>query len=284
MLREALQQVISLRALLPSEIVQKWQEIVNLLAEIIHVPAALVMKLELPNIKVFVSSESSGRTFAVLTFAFGQPAEAFAGFICPLAFLEAMAMAYQTGQRPDDALKSWQELYDVAQSAGFTLAAAEAAFEMAGIYSSKKDPVNAISYYSLAEKGWKATGNTARRIDALTSEASLLFQQGEGDKSVQIDEELLPLQKSSKNSTGQFITDLAMAEILQPKGDLDRRTTLKDAEICAVSGSLTLPNVEPKLVLELYGRECDLADKQGILFKHLSHWKKPCSLPALLSI
>jgi PAS domain S-box-containing protein len=43
----------------PSEIVQKWQEIVNLLAEIIHVPAALVMKLEPPNIKVLVSSESS---------------------------------------------------------------------------------------------------------------------------------------------------------------------------------------------------------------------------------
>ena len=47
----------------PSEIVQKWQEIVNLLAEIIHVPAALVMKLEPPNIKVFVSSESSGSPY-----------------------------------------------------------------------------------------------------------------------------------------------------------------------------------------------------------------------------
>ncbi len=47
----------------PSEIVQKWQEIVNLLAEIIHVPAALVMKLEPPNINVFVSSESSGNPY-----------------------------------------------------------------------------------------------------------------------------------------------------------------------------------------------------------------------------
>lgn len=197
---------------------------------------------------------------------FQRPAAFQAAMSLPyprVAFLEAMAMAYQTGQRPDDALKSWQELYDVAQSAGFTLAAAEAAFKMAGIYSSKKEPLKAISYYSLAEKGWKAAGNTARRIDALTSEASLLFQQGEGDKSVQIDEELLPLQKSSKNSTGQFITNLAMAEILQPKGDLDRTAqALKDAE-SVLSPDLTLPNVEPKLVLELYGRECDLADKQG---------------------
>ena len=41
----------------PFEIVQKWQEIVNIIAEIIHVPSALVMKVEPPNIKVFVSSE-----------------------------------------------------------------------------------------------------------------------------------------------------------------------------------------------------------------------------------
>jgi len=43
----------------PSEIVTKWQEIVNLLAEIMHVPAALVMQVEPPNIKVFVSSDSA---------------------------------------------------------------------------------------------------------------------------------------------------------------------------------------------------------------------------------
>ena len=40
----------------PIEIVHKWQEIVNIIAEIIHVPSALVMKVEPPNIKVFVSS------------------------------------------------------------------------------------------------------------------------------------------------------------------------------------------------------------------------------------
>jgi hypothetical protein len=44
----------------PFEIVQKWQEIVNIIAEIMHVPSALVMKVDPPNIKVFVSSESNG--------------------------------------------------------------------------------------------------------------------------------------------------------------------------------------------------------------------------------
>jgi PAS domain S-box-containing protein len=47
----------------PSEIVGKWQEIVDLLAEIMHVPSALVMKFEPPNITVFVSSESKGNPY-----------------------------------------------------------------------------------------------------------------------------------------------------------------------------------------------------------------------------
>jgi len=47
----------------PSEIVQKWQEIVDLLAEIMHVPSALIMEVEPPNIKVFVSSESKGNRY-----------------------------------------------------------------------------------------------------------------------------------------------------------------------------------------------------------------------------
>jgi PAS domain S-box-containing protein len=42
----------------PAEIVKKWQEIVDLLAEIVRVPSALIMQVEPPNIKVFVSSDS----------------------------------------------------------------------------------------------------------------------------------------------------------------------------------------------------------------------------------
>jgi len=47
----------------PPEIVGKWQEIVDLLAEIMHVPSALVMKVEPPNITVFLSSESKGNPY-----------------------------------------------------------------------------------------------------------------------------------------------------------------------------------------------------------------------------
>src|SRR6476661_2079507 len=44
----------------PSEIMRKWQEIVNLLAEIMHVPSASIMRADPPHIKVFVSSTSEG--------------------------------------------------------------------------------------------------------------------------------------------------------------------------------------------------------------------------------
>ncbi len=47
----------------PSEIVHKWQEVVDLLAEIMHVPSALIMQVDPPNIKVFVSSESKGNPY-----------------------------------------------------------------------------------------------------------------------------------------------------------------------------------------------------------------------------
>jgi PAS domain S-box-containing protein len=48
---------------IPSLTVHKWQEIVDLLAEVLHVPSALVMKVEPPSIKVFVSSESEGNPY-----------------------------------------------------------------------------------------------------------------------------------------------------------------------------------------------------------------------------
>jgi PAS domain S-box-containing protein len=47
----------------PPEIVRKWQEILDLLAEIMHVPSALIMRVEPPNIKVFVSSETKGNPY-----------------------------------------------------------------------------------------------------------------------------------------------------------------------------------------------------------------------------
>jgi hypothetical protein len=56
-----------------------------------------------------------------------------------VSFLEALAFDYQASQRLDDALKTWQELYEVAKSASFNLATAEAANGAAIIYQAKKE-------------------------------------------------------------------------------------------------------------------------------------------------
>ena len=47
----------------PPNIIQKWQEIVDLLAEVLSVPSALIMKVEPPNIRVFLRSASEGNPY-----------------------------------------------------------------------------------------------------------------------------------------------------------------------------------------------------------------------------
>ena len=47
----------------PPDVVHKWQEVVNLIAEIIKVPAAVIMMVEPPNLKVLLASESCGNPY-----------------------------------------------------------------------------------------------------------------------------------------------------------------------------------------------------------------------------
>src|ERR1700739_1856278 len=48
---------------IPQVVIDKWQEIKNLLAELVQVPAALVMRIEPPEINVFVASKSQGNPY-----------------------------------------------------------------------------------------------------------------------------------------------------------------------------------------------------------------------------
>ena len=50
---------------IPNELILKWQKIVNRLAEFIHIPAALIMKLSPPYIEVFRSSETIDNPYKV---------------------------------------------------------------------------------------------------------------------------------------------------------------------------------------------------------------------------
>src|SRR5262249_6798797 len=94
-----------------------------------------------------------------------------------VSFLEALGNAYEDANRSDDALRSWQELYDTAAAAGFTLAKAESAHKLADLYKAKKEFQKSIDHYAIAASAWGVAGNEQRRIEALTSEATLLFQQ-----------------------------------------------------------------------------------------------------------
>src|SRR4029078_6824506 len=47
----------------PAQITEKWQEIIDLLAEVLHVPSALIMKVEPPNIRVFGRCESKRQPY-----------------------------------------------------------------------------------------------------------------------------------------------------------------------------------------------------------------------------
>jgi hypothetical protein len=48
---------------IPEDIEKDWQELVNILAQIVGVPAALIMRLQDPGIEVFVSSEGKGNPY-----------------------------------------------------------------------------------------------------------------------------------------------------------------------------------------------------------------------------
>src|SRR5438132_12070836 len=47
----------------PPDIIRKWQEIVDLLADLMHVPSASIMRAEPPQITVFVSSSAKGHPY-----------------------------------------------------------------------------------------------------------------------------------------------------------------------------------------------------------------------------
>ncbi|HWZ44766.1 MAG TPA: CHAT domain-containing protein [Candidatus Saccharimonadales bacterium] len=208
---------------------------------------------------------------------FSHPASFKAAMSLPyfrVAFLEAAAMAYQASQRPDDAIKSWSELYEIATASGFNLAAAEAAHGMADLYQTKKDFAKAVSYYALAAEGWAVNGNTQRRMDALGGQAYSLFQQGEGDKALRIEEELVPLAKSSGDSRRQFLGDLFIAEILQPRGETERtEKALKDAE-SLLSSDLALQDLQPNAVFELFNRLASVNETKHEDFQQLIYLEK----------
>ncbi|MCF8008882.1 MAG: PAS domain S-box protein [Halanaerobiales bacterium] len=51
--------------LIPSDIKKKWQDLVNIIAELLDIPAALIMRADPPYIEVFKSSDSDGNPYQI---------------------------------------------------------------------------------------------------------------------------------------------------------------------------------------------------------------------------
>jgi CHAT domain-containing protein len=176
-----------------------------------------------------------------------------------VAFSEALGLAYEGANRPDEALKTWQELYDTASSS-FGLAKAESARHIADLYKGRKEFTKSIDYYARAAEA--STDNEQNRIQALTSEVALLSQLGDKERALKVEEEILPLAKASKNLGLQFFADMVIAELLDGTERFDRvETTLKDAD-SLVSSTAKIGGVENNNLVELYLRLADLYEKR----------------------
>ena len=179
-----------------------------------------------------------------------------------ISFLEALSLAYEAGNRYDDALRSWQELYQRAAAAQFSLAKAESARHLAELYKTKKDFDKSISEYASAADAFVTVGDKQSRLQVLASEAFLLSKQGKNGKAVDLEEQILSLTKSSEDARPHFIADLAIAELLDGTGPLDRiEIALKDAETL-VGPDVTFPHLEPSFLVELYNRIADDCEKR----------------------
>ncbi|WP_437536984.1 GAF domain-containing protein [Sorangium sp. So ce726] len=90
---------------IPREITNKWQEIVDLLAELLQIPAALIVKLEPPEMVVVASSESRGNPYALQ-----ERACTDAGYYCEIVMstqkplLIVDALAHDTWRSSPDAI------------------------------------------------------------------------------------------------------------------------------------------------------------------------------------
>ena len=176
-----------------------------------------------------------------------------------VAFSEALGLAYEGANRPDEALKTWQELYDTASSS-FGLAKAESARHIADLYKARKEFTKSIDYYARAAEA--SSSNEQNRIQAFTSEVALLSQQGDKERALKVEEEILPLAKASKNLGLQFFADMVIAELLDGTERFDRvETTLKDAE-SLVNSTAKIGGVENNNLVELYLRLADLYEKR----------------------
>jgi CHAT domain-containing protein/tetratricopeptide (TPR) repeat protein len=171
-----------------------------------------------------------------------------------VTYLEALGTAYEAAQRIDDAVKTWQELFDTATAAGFTLARAESAQRLADLYKRTHDAQKSIDFYSIAAEASAAAGDRTHELAALRAEENQLYQSGQKAPALEIEEKLLSMAKASGDTQSRFLNDLIIAELLDSTTQTDHaQAVLEDADsLVDLSGAVT--GTKPGLVEELYTR------------------------------
>jgi len=88
---------------IPEEIVEKWQNLVNIMADIIDVPAGLIMRIDPPHIEVFRSSDSEGNPYEV------GDTEHLAGLYCEKVVQTKNKLLVPNAEKDDE----WKDNPDV---------------------------------------------------------------------------------------------------------------------------------------------------------------------------
>jgi hypothetical protein len=209
--------------------------------------------------------------------------------------LEALAQGYESAKEPDKALETWNELYSLSVVDGFKGAEAEAAGRMAAIYKIKNDVPNALTFFSRSIEAWRSLGNDEQISQSLIGESQLLIQNGKGEEAIPLEEQILDLGEKHHNRQTKFVANVVLAEIyvnnveqfraavraaanqpllLQPVNRLqEARTFLEKAQALITPGPGDT-EIDPKLVLEVYGRLADIYKSIQLPIKELTELEK----------
>ena len=199
-----------------------------------------------------------------------------------ITYLEALGTAYDAAHKPDDAIRTWQELFENAREAGFKAAQGESALKLADLYKRKPDPNKSIEFYSLAAELFTASGDQTQAVVALRGEEIQLTQLGQKDRALEIEEKLLAIAKTTNDTQSRFLQDLIIAELLDGTAHTDRaQAVLEDADsLVDMNGSV--PNTKPGLIEELYLRLVDVYNRRQDLQKELIAIEK--AIPPALAL
>lgn len=146
------------------------------------------------------------------------------------AMLENLAQGYEAVHKPDEALRTWDQMYMLSSELMSNLMLAEAASQIARIHNSEKDFPDALNFYDIAIKTWRILQNDQQLSQNLVSEALLLIQLKKGEAAIPLEIEAAEIAEKTQNRPALFSAYGVLSEIYQPMGRFqEARSVLEKA-------------------------------------------------------